>query len=209
MANILILNGSVRAMGGNTSQMLQIATRQLQKTHTTKTLHLAEQASLQIEDLVADFMWADGFVLGTGTYWNNHSSCMQRLIEVMTPHEGTEIFLNKPVVVMVTMDSVGGIDVAARLLTTFNLLGCRIPQMATVVLSRVGFLAAQVDDNPDVWSPRDIACTIDNFEAALEQPRQQTESWPVFRAVPTGGHYPATGILNVDLPAWPQAWWTP
>lgn len=209
MANILILNGSVRGASGNTAHMLQIAAEKLRKKHTLKVLHLAQQTAVQTEDLVADFAWADAFVLGTGTYWNNCSACLQRLIEVMTPYEGTETFLNKPVVVMVTMDSVGGIDVASRLLTTFNLLGCQIPQMASVVLSRVGFLAAQVEDNPDVWSPDDIACTIDNLDFALAQPRQNTASWPVFRAEPMRGHYPATGILHADLPTWPKAWWAP
>ncbi|WP_261387956.1 hypothetical protein [Chitinophaga pinensis] len=64
------------------------------------------------------------------------------------------------------MDSVGGIEVAARLQAVFGGLGCWSPPCATLVLSRTGqeamaASAGQEDDlNEDVWRMADLSIVL-------------------------------------------------
>ncbi|MFZ9890014.1 MAG: NAD(P)H-dependent oxidoreductase, partial [Myxococcota bacterium] len=154
--------------------------------------------SRSIDDVVAELRAANGFVVVTGTYWGSWGSPLQRFFEVMTPWEATDVFLGKPVGAVVTMESVSGAEVGARLLSTMNLLGCAIVPLGLVVLSRIGRL---VEDDPaysDVWQVTDIDILIENL-ALSTSARSRIERWPTEVIPQIEGAYPAPGALNTGL----------
>lgn len=190
---LLVVDGSVRGGAGNTTAALAVAKR------------VAVDAGFAVDDLVlATYVGtiaallervgrADALLVGTGTYWSSWGSPLQRFLEVATTLEATDALVGKPVGVVVTMDSVGGVDVGARLLGAFALMGCAQPPFPLVVLSRV---TAGVDD-PDVWSPRDLPVLVENLAAAARAPRPAYRVWPVARAAAPSGDWPAWGPLDV------------
>lgn len=206
MAHLLFINGSIRGASGNTATLLAYARTRLAAVHTTTVMHLVDEA-MDLAALYAQIARADGFILATGTYWNSHSSALQRFVEYVTPLEGTEAFLGKPVAALVTMDSVGGIEVAQRLLGAFNLLGCIVPAFASLVLSRLSMQPASKALGDDIWRPADLQCTLDNLVAMATSPRAPSTSWPVYRAEPPRGIFAPQGRMLVDDAPWPQAWW--
>lgn len=109
---ILIINGSIRGKEGNSRRLAQQAKQILKELYSIKskilTLSHPERTIHDVYDLVKQ---ADGFLVLSGTYWNNMSSLLQRFIEAMSIYENNEIFFGKPLACVVTMDSVGGVDV--------------------------------------------------------------------------------------------------
>src|SRR4051812_13935515 len=98
---MIILNGSIRGAQGTTARML----KRIEGDHVT----LADYAGT-VDALRERIRAAKQIVIGTGTYWSSWGSPLQRFIEVMTSDEATEVFMGKPLGVVVTMDSVGGAD---------------------------------------------------------------------------------------------------
>ena len=165
------------------------------------TVHLTDFQG-DTADLVRQVDAADAILLSTGVYWGNHGSPMQRFFEVMTAWEATPVFLGKPAAALVTMDSVGGTDVAARLLHTCNLLGCSTAPLASVVLSRLGVHMGAVAAGDDVWQCADMAPLLDNLLHAAATSRVHWRAWDVHATPPTTGAYPTVGALHVDHEPW-------
>lgn len=136
---ILIINGSLRGTTGNSAAVaiaaVKILEHDLQQAVKQLTLAAPLPSVREVYDLLVD---CDAFLVISGVYWNNWSSPLQRFIEVMTAFENTPAFFGKPVACAVTMDSVGGIEVTARLQAVFGGLGCWSPPCSTLVLSRTG-----------------------------------------------------------------------
>lgn len=205
MLRVLLLNGSIRGAESNTGWLLHEAARRLASRADCALLHLAE-AMPSVAEVRTQLEQADAIVVGTGTYWTSWGSPLQRFLEVMTPFENTPAFLGKPVAALVTMDSVGGAELAARLLGVFNQLGCLVPPCSTLVLSRVASARAarpltEIDaEDDDVWQLADLDLLLHNLTLAATAKGPTWEPWPVRQLIATPGPWPHTGALELGAP---------
>lgn len=192
---LLSINGAIRGNTGNTSRALVVAEDHARAVgvHVDR-VDLADFAG-DVADLVDAVRSADILLFGSGVYWSSWGSPLQRFLEVMTPYEATDVFVGKSVGVVLTMDSVGGADVAARLLFALSLFGCTSPPFAAVVLSRIG--EASADD--DVWQPADLHTLVDNLVLQANH-RPPYKRWPVVAADAVDGAWPLPGPLDLGLP---------
>lgn len=204
--NILIINGSLRGAAGNSGAVAKQAAQMLnglQQPSTGLTLTDPLPTIREVYELLAG---CDGFLVITGVYWNNWSSPLQRFIEVTTAFENTPAFFGKPVACAVTMDSVGGIEVAARLQAVFGGLGCWSPPCSTVVLSRTGQEAIDAstsgedDPNNDVWRIDDLQIVLQNLTTAAAMPRHNWVAWPHTELKIPDGPWPGEGPLDLGTP---------
>ncbi|PSR53201.1 FMN reductase [Adhaeribacter arboris] len=204
---ILIINGSIRGKQGN-SGALSIAAEQYLHSKlfaTASIITLAEPMPgiQQVYDLLTS---SHGFLIITGTYWNNYGSSLQRFIEIISAFENSPALFGKPVACAVSMDSVGGADVASRIQSVFSGLGCWSPPCSTLVVSRVGQEAisaskGQVDDpNEDVWRVEDLEIVLKNLVKATSLPPDVWVSWPHVTLKIPDGEWPATGNLDLNSP---------
>jgi chromate reductase len=204
--NILIINGSLRGTTGNSGAVAKQAAQilnGLQQQATVLTLTDPLPTIREVYELLAG---CDGLLVITGVYWNNWSSPLQRFIEVTTVFENTPAFFGKPVACAVTMDSVGGIEVAARLQAVFGGLGCWNPPCSTVVLSRTGQEAIDAsaggedDPNNDVWRMDDLQIVLQNLVTAAAMPRHNWVAWPHAELKIPDGPWPGEGPLDLGTP---------
>jgi len=191
---LLLLNGALAGNGGNTAAALAAARRRLVRHAEVETLTLAEAfadtpagGALRGDlppALVEALARADGFLFGTGTHWDGWSSVLQQFLEMATPLEGTSAWLGKPAAVVVTEHSVGGKAVLSRLQGVLVTLGCGLPPMSGLVLSRAALLAAAQDPAAarDFWSRSDLGVVCHNLLTATRGWAQTWRSWPVDRA---------------------------
>ena len=204
---ILIINGSLRGTSGNSEavakQAVQVLMNDLQQQVVQLTLTDPMPVIRDVYDLLTN---CDAFLVVTGVYWNNWSSTLQRFIEVTTAFENTPAFFGKPVACAVTMDSVGGIEVAARLQAVFGGLGCWSPPCSTIVLSRTGqeamvASAGQQDDaNEDVWRMADLPVVLQNLVTAAGIPRNKWIAWPHTELTIPDGPWPGNEALDMGSP---------
>ncbi|MFL5743222.1 MAG: NAD(P)H-dependent oxidoreductase [Niastella sp.] len=204
--NIGIINGSLRGAAGNSGAVAKQAVQLLnglQQQATVLTLTDPLPTIREVYELLAG---CDGFLVISGVYWNNWSSPLQRFIEVTTAFENTPAFFGKPVACTVTMDSVGGIEVAARLQAVFGGLGCWSPPCSTVVLSRTGQEAIDAsagsadDPNNDVWRMDDLQIVLQNLATAAAIPRHNWVAWPHTELQIPDGPWPGEGPLDLGTP---------
>lgn len=201
---VVLLNGSLRGASGNTGWLLaETAARLTRLGAEVHTWTLAAPLP-PVDDLLASLRSADAFVVGTGVYWHSWGSPLQRFLEVFTPQEGTEAFVGKPVSALVTMDSVGGSELAARLLHVFGSLGCVVPPCSTLVLSRLalrsgGGLRPLVEDE-DVWSLEDLDVVLHNTLAACADGDRRWRTWGCRPLTAPRGPYPLAGPLDLGSP---------
>jgi hypothetical protein len=96
---------------------------------------------------------------------------------------------------------VGGLDVAQRLLGAFSLLGCLLPPLCSVVLSRAACAATAADPeaNADVWQLEDLEVVVQNLVLAHTLAEVPWATWPVRRLPRIAGEYPAQGALSAGL----------
>ncbi|RDC61802.1 NAD(P)H-dependent oxidoreductase [Adhaeribacter pallidiroseus] len=149
---------------------------------------------------------SNGFLVVSGTYWSNWGSPLQRFMEVITSFENSSALFGKPLACAVTMESVGGSDIAARLHAVFSGLGCWSPPCSTLVVSRVGqeaILASQNknnDPNEDVWRVDDLEIVLKNLVTATTMQNEFYVSWPHVTLHIPEGPWPETGILDFHTP---------
>jgi chromate reductase len=199
-SQLLLLNGSVRGGAGNTARLLAHAAELLPSGWHSDTLSLAEYSG-SIEALVEKLLATDAILLGSGVYWGSWGSPMQRFLEVISAFELSPCFMGKPVGAALSADSVGGLDVAQRLLGAFSLMGCFVPPLSTLVVSRVGNAAAHADPaaNADVWQLADLDVVVHNLILARGSLDLPWATWPVRRLPRLEGPYPAHGVLSAGL----------
>ena len=122
--SILIINASLHGDSGdsNTNLLLRRAQKELSKkgantelihpqlvdfkfvgTETAQNLYV-----LNTNDILQKLDAADGILIGTGTYWGQSSSILQRFLEEATPREGSEVWLGKPAGIIISEHSTGG-----------------------------------------------------------------------------------------------------
>jgi len=200
-SRLLLLNGSLRGSTGNTAALLQRASGFLAAGWQAETLCLADYAG-SVEALAERLLAADAFLIGSGAYWGSWGSPLQRFLEVMSGYELSACFLGKPVGAVISADSVGGLDVAQRLLGAFTLLGCLVPPLSTVVVSRAACAASEANPeaNADVWDTDDLEVVVRNLIAAQALRALPWATWPVRRLPKLEGAYPTHGALAEGLP---------
>jgi hypothetical protein len=171
---LLLLNGSLRGSAGNTATLLQYARASLEAPWQSDTLSLAEYSG-SIESLVERLTAADAFLLGTGVYWGSWGSPLQRFLEVMSAYE--------------------------LWLGAFSLLGCLVPPLSTVVVSRVAAAASEADPeaNDDVWQADDLRVVVRNLSTASALRCLPWATWPVRKLARLEGPYPSHGVLSAGL----------
>jgi len=199
-ARLLLLNGSLRGNDGNTARLLQRAARSLPAAWHADAVCLADYRGT-VEALAERLANADAFLIGSGVYWGSWGSPLQRFLEVMSSYELSRCFLGKPAGALLSADSVGGLDVAQRLLGAFSLLGCLVPPLSSVVLSRAACaaIAADPEANADVWQLEDLEIVVQNLVLARAFAETAWATWPVRRLAPVEGDYPASGALSAGL----------
>jgi len=197
---LLLINGSLRGRDGNSARLLHRAAQTLPSHWQTDALCLAEQGGT-VEALAERLTTADAFLIASGVYWGSWGSPLQRFLEVISSYELSRCFLGKPAAAVISADSVGGLDVAQRLLGTFSLLGCVLPPLSSVVLSRAAcaIAAADPDANADVWQADDLAVVVQNLVLAQAFTAQPSATWPVRALARIDGDYPAHGPLGAGL----------
>lgn len=174
--HLLLLNASLAGDAGNTAVLLARARRLLARRASVESLTLASlpsstpDSSALNSELHAALIRADGFLFGTGTHWDSWSSVLQTFLEDATPHEGTALWLGKPAAVVVSEHSVGGKGVLSRLQGVLVTLGCTLPPMSSLVLSRAALLAAKHAPDPattsDFWCEADLRVVCHNLAEA-------------------------------------------
>lgn len=205
-ANILLVNGSIRGATGNSGEIIKNAITRIkhEKNTNCSVLTLADPMS-GIASIKERFREADGFLIVSGTYWNSWGSPLQRLIEVMSVFENTDVFFGKPVACVVSMDSVGGWEVASRLHAAFSGFGCWSPPCSTLVISRIGqeavnrTMGSKDDPNEDVWRLDDIKILLKNLIMAAGI-HEKWVHWPYEKLKVNEGNWPDTGILDLASP---------
>ncbi|MEZ4318277.1 MAG: NAD(P)H-dependent oxidoreductase [Myxococcota bacterium] len=202
--HVVVLNGSIRGPDGNTAWLLADAARRFGPSVTTEILHLAEEQG-ELDPLVARLQRADAFLVGTGVYWHSWGSPLQRFLEVLTPFENTDAFFGKPVGALVTMDSVGGAELCARLQGVFGQFGCVVPPCSSLVIGRVALEASaharpdgEHDPNDDVWILDDLDIVVHNLLAGLRG--EPWKAWSFRPLIAPKGAFPAAGRLDLGSP---------
>jgi multimeric flavodoxin WrbA len=184
---IVILNAALNGAAGNTAAALAHLAALLAPSARLTTLTLVSSpgtaAPNDFATLRPTLAAADAFIFGTGTHWDSWSSHLQRFLESATPTEGTPLWLGKPAACVVTEHSVGGKAVLSRLQGVLVTLGCLIPPMSGLVLSRAALAAAAHDEATasDCWSADDLAVVAHNLLAAAQRRRPEWRTWPVDR----------------------------
>jgi chromate reductase len=204
--HLLILNGSIRGDDGNCGRVAERAAEYALEHPAVRVslLTLANpMPSLDAVQLVLES--ADAILVLSGVYWNSWGSPLQRFLEVATVFENGPAFFGKPVACVVTMDSVGGSDIAARMHAALSGLGCWSPPCSTLVLSRIAESAVahtrgDADDpNEDVWRIGDLEIVIRNLILAAALPVGWA-SWDKISLRHEGGEWPASGSLDLGSP---------
>jgi NAD(P)H-dependent FMN reductase len=179
--SILIVNAGLAGAAGNS----QVVAQRCQQLLTAwaephELLVLRDATTAQAESALAR---AERLVFVSGTYWGGFSSLLQRLIEDLTPSEGTGLWLGKPAAVFVSAHQVGAQSVLWRLQGLLVAMGCAIPPMSGVVITRVGeALRARAPELcEDVWCLDDIETALSNLRAT-PKPLGTYQAWPVDRA---------------------------
>lgn len=205
LPRVLVLNGSLRGADGNTGWLLAEAGRRLEGRAEVDTLDLVD-ATPDLDEVVERLRAARALLVGTGVYWHSWGSPLQRFLEVLTPFENTGCFFAKPVGVLVTMDSVGGAELCARLQGVFNQFGCVVPPCTSLVLGRLAMEArastdeGEHDPNHDIWQLEDLDVVLENLLEATRVPAGAFRSWPFRPLIAPKGAWPATGRLDLGSP---------
>lgn len=190
--HLLLLNASLAGDAGNTAVLLARARRLLARRATVESVTLSSlpASGSPLSTLRSQLHSADGFLFGTGTHWDSWSSVLQKFLEDATPAEGTTLWLGKPAAVVVSEHSTGGKGVLSSLQGVLVTLGCTLPPMSGLVLSRAAVIAAQDDPaaTRDFWCEADLRIICHNLTEAARVslpgakpafPRWRT--WPVDR----------------------------
>lgn len=200
---ILIINGSIRGSKGNSGRVVRWSQDFLNKKQVDATEITLANPMPRISDVRAMLNSHDAFLCVSGNYWNSWGSLIQRFLEVMTFCENGSEFFGKPFACAVTMDSVGGTEVAARLHAAFSGLGCWSPPCSTVVISRVAeeaikaSMGAEEDPNEDVWRLDDLEIVLDNLIASCKIKPVNWGSWPSHELLEIDGAWPDSGPLDL------------
>jgi NAD(P)H-dependent FMN reductase len=178
--SILIVNAGLAGAEGNSQIVAARCVQLLERWGAAhELLVLAEASTAAVRSALGR---AERLVFISGTYWGGFSSLLQRLIEELTDTEGSELWLGKPAAVFVSAHQVGAQSVLWRLQGLLVALGCSIPPMSGVVITRVGeeLRKRAPELCQDVWGLEDVETALANLRAVPSQ-RGGYRAWPVDR----------------------------
>ena len=176
--SVLIVNAGLAGSQGNSEVVAQHSAERLRAlgvAHERLVLRDAPPGAAR-----AALERAQRLVFVTGTYWGGFSSLLQQLFEELTPTEGSALWLGKPAAALVTAHQVGAQSVLFRLQGVLVTLGCAIPPMSGVVISKVAeALRARAPELcADVWGLEDVGVALHNLLAPAYEPAI-FRAWPV------------------------------
>lgn len=176
----LIINAGLAGAAGNSQVVAEHCERALERAGEAQQTLVLRESSLATT--TAAIERAERLVFISGTYWGGFSSLLQQLFEQLTATEGTALWLGKPAAVLVTAHQVGAQTVLWRLQGVLVTLGCLIPPMSGVVITRTGEALRHraKDECDDVWGLDDIETALANLRA-LPDLRATFRAWPVDR----------------------------
>lgn len=182
LPRLLLLNASLAGDAGNTAVLIAEARALLAPHAEVTVVTLAGDQAPDFAVLRPQLENADGFLFGTGTHWDSWSSVLQKFLEDATPAEGSTLWLGKPAAVVVSEHSTGGKGILSRLQGVLVTLGCTLPPMSGLVLSRAAVIAARHDPEAaaDFWCRDDLAVVCHNLVEAAAGTRTW-RTWPVDR----------------------------
>ncbi|MBS1716880.1 MAG: NAD(P)H-dependent oxidoreductase [Armatimonadetes bacterium] len=177
MSRVLIINGSLGGRQGNTAELLAIASDALEPKAQVSHLELVREPSM--DRILEEVQKADGFLFGTGTYWDSWGSPMQRFLEMTAHTEGSVLWFGKPAGVIVTAHAVGAKSVVSRLFGVLNMYGMLIPPMSGMAYTFVNEVALQTASDhlrDELWKAEDALVVVHNLLQAVEGGRDW-RSW--------------------------------
>jgi chromate reductase len=208
---ILLLNAALSGGAGNTAVALERLRKALVRKAQVRAITLTgvepEDAAVRADagkvrngsvaggkeakgfaEVHAALAWAEALAIGTGTHWDAWSSVLQKFLEDATESEGRKLWLGKPAACVVTEHSVGGKGVLSRLQGVLVTLGCLIPPMSGVVLSKVAQLARKRSGlaqeakagTADFWGAEDLKIVAHNLTEAVNGGKKW-KAWQVDR----------------------------
>jgi chromate reductase len=176
--SVLILNAGLGGAPGNCQVVAEHAAAWLRERGVAHELLVLRDALPG--NVPAAIERAERLVFVSGTYWGGFSSLLQQLFEELTPSEGSSLWLGKPAATLVTAHQVGAQSVLFRLQGVLTTLGCLIPPMSGVVITKLGeALRARAPELcDDVWRLEDAGTALVNLLAAQYSPGA-FRAWPV------------------------------
>jgi NAD(P)H-dependent FMN reductase len=183
MKKILVINGSLSGSAGNTAKLLDLATELLSKRCMVEKHCLANSTGMSRTSLLMSIDQCCGMLLGTGVYWDSHSSLVQDFLEnTITELEGTSSLMGKPVGFVITEMTCGGKSVLNHLQGVFSSLGALIPPQSGMVYSMTSQIALEHDPKQDdVWQLSDLEILTSNLIEACEG-TNNWKAWGVDRS---------------------------
>ncbi len=177
---LLLFNAALAGENGNTAELLNRAASILQPWAQVRRRTLT--ATTRYASLRRELLAADGFLIGTGTYWDSWSSLLQRFLEEATRDEGQAPWFGKPAGVVVTMHAVGGKQVVSRLQGVLSTFGCLLPPMSGIAYSYANQLALRTREPlaDDLWNPADVDVVAWNVLTAARG-KSNYRAWAVDR----------------------------
>jgi NAD(P)H-dependent FMN reductase len=177
---VAVINAGVGGSTGNSARLCEHASRGLAGVDS-EVVVLAERSGFEANRALIER--ADALVFATGTYWDAWSSHLSRFLEEATPTEGSDVWLGKPVAVLLSCHEVGAKGVLSRLQGVLSCFGCLVPPMSGVVISFASQLArehASEDETSDLWRPDDVDVAMHNLLEAARGTRNW-RAWEVDR----------------------------
>lgn len=182
---MLLLDASLAGPGGNSDLLLDAVATRLAGRAQVERAALSGPNAGTFASLEPALRRADAFVFATGTHWDSWSSALQKFLEDATPAEASDLWLGKPAAVLVTEHSVGGKAVLSRLQGVLLTLGCALPPLSGLVLSKAAQLsrahAPEAAGTDDFWCVEDLDVVVHNLLVGLRAPRTDWRAWPVDR----------------------------
>ena len=178
MQTILIVNGALGGSTGNTSELLALAEERLSAHAAVSHLELCRDPSL--ERVLGACTEADGFLFGSGTYWESWGSPLQRFLEMTAHTEGREVWRGKPAGAIVTSHAIGASGVLSRLLGVLNAYGLMIPPFCGMTYSWAADVAlphAPKHLRNELGTPDDVGVVCHNVLEAVSC-GNDWKSWP-------------------------------
>jgi len=175
---ILLVNGSLGGATGNTAELLALAEDAIAPHAQVTHLELVRQPTMdRILNAVEN---ADGFLFGTGTYWDSWGSPMQTFLEMTAHTEGEDIWVGKPAGIIATAHAVGAKGIVSRLMGVLNVYGLVFPPFAGMAFTWANAVAlphASEHLKNELWKPGDVEVIAHNI---LEYLRRGSDwkHWP-------------------------------
>jgi NAD(P)H-dependent FMN reductase len=200
--NLLIINGSRHATKGQSGLISRHLKNNYKNDFKFEELVLMQQKNKKIWH--KKLSNADAFIFISGTYWDSWGAPLQYFFEETTAWEATDVWLGKPVAVIVSEHSTGGKHVLSTMQGVLNTLGLMIIPLGGVVISKNNTLLARqltktkmARELEDFWGPADIAPLMQNLKQTSTLTSRLKIKWQSWRC--DRKDFSKTWLIQKDL----------